>query len=313
MEKQKIAIIDLGTNTFHLLIVAYDENDKHRVLHRERHAVMVGKGGINQGFISEDAQQRALDALAHFRDVINNYQVDHVAATATSAFRNAENGQHLADRIYQQTDISINIISGDREASYIFMGVKEAMPLQGRSLIMDIGGGSVEFIICDAERILWKESFEIGAQRLLDQFKILDPISSQNLEELTDFFDRKLSRLTDAVTQFKPTTLVGASGTFDTLSDIYVIQENITTTPHASELPLSYTFFQGILSELTQKNREGRLTIPGMAEMRVDMIVVASWLIQFVLDKYYIRDIRISAYALKEGLLSSLEERLFVD
>ncbi len=313
MEKQKIAIIDLGTNTFHLLIVAYDERYNYRMIHRERKTVMIGKGGINLGIISDEGQCRALETLEHFQQVIKKNGVEQVAATATSAFRNAKNGQELADRIYQRTGINIDIISGAREAEYIFRGVRSAMPLRGCSVIMDIGGGSVEFIICDADQILWKESFEIGAQRLLDHFDIQDPISEDNIRELLHLFQEKLASLGQAITKYKPTTLIGASGTFDTLSDIYVIHENFSVTPNASELPLTYDFFQQTLSELSKKDRKGRLDMPGMVEMRVDMIVVASWLVQFVLETYHIRNIRVSAFALKEGLLHSVTEDLIAN
>jgi exopolyphosphatase/guanosine-5'-triphosphate,3'-diphosphate pyrophosphatase len=313
MEKQKIAVIDLGTNTFHLLITKYDSSYDYQQVHRERRAVMIGKGGINEGIISESAQLRALEALTHFKEVIERYDVSHVVATATSAFRNAKNGKSLAERILKQTGIAIDIISGEREADYIYYGVRAAVPLAGTSMIMDIGGGSVEFIICTSDDILWKESFEIGAQRLLDRFEIEDPISKENIQELLLYFHSKLETLTHAIHRYKPTTLIGASGTFDTLSDIYVIHENLGVAPNASELPLSYVFFSQTLQELSLKNREERLEIPGMAEMRVDMIVVACWLIQYVLDTYEIRNIRVSAFALKEGLLRSVTEQLIAN
>jgi len=306
MEKQTIAVIDLGTNTFHLLIVRANGPQNFQVLRREREAVLIGRGGINQGIINEDAQLRALAALVRFKEIINNYQVDTIAATATSAFRNAVNGQALAERIYQNTGITVDIISGGLEAEYIFYGVKAAMKLQGTSMIMDIGGGSVEFIICNEHHVLWKQSFEIGAQRLLDRFDIQDPITDRNVHDLLVYFEEELSALNEAVERYHPTTLIGASGTFDTLSDIYVIQNKDTIAPDASEQPLTYSFFLDILHQLSRKNREERLKIDGMVEMRVDMIVVASWLIHFVLKKYHIRQLRVSSFALKEGLLRSI-------
>ncbi len=311
MEKQKIAVIDLGTNTFHLLIVSVDESQHFHIIHRERKVVMIGQGGINQGIINEDAQVRALNTLVHFKKTIDDYQAEHIVATATSAFRNANNGQALADGIYEATGISIDIISGDMEAAYIFHGVKDAMQLHDEhALIMDIGGGSVEFIICDANDILWKQSFEIGAQRLLDRFQIEDPISKKNIAALLQHFESELSDLSEAVNKFQPHTLIGASGTFDTLSDIYVIDQDIAVAPNASELPLTYEHYLKSHQEFNSKNHQERLQIPGMVEMRADMIVVASWLIHFVLDKYHIRNIRVSAYALKEGLLRCATKQL---
>lgn len=314
MEKQQIAIIDLGTNTFHLLIVSIDENQHFHLIRRERKAVMIGRGGINQGLINEEAQLRALAALDYFKEVIDQHPVEHTVATATSAFRNAHNGQDLAYRIYKATGITVDIISGDTEADYIFHGVKAAMHLRDeKALIMDIGGGSVEFIICNADHVLWKQSFEIGAQRLLDRFQIEDPISQENVNELLQYFGKELEPLTKAVKRYKPHTLIGASGTFDTLSDIYVIREEISVAPDASELPLSYDHYMSIHQELNQKNHIQRLEIPGMVDMRADMIVVASWLIHFVLEKYQIRQIRVSAYALKEGLLRCVTKQLITN
>ncbi|MDF9795578.1 exopolyphosphatase/guanosine-5'-triphosphate,3'-diphosphate pyrophosphatase [Catalinimonas alkaloidigena] len=314
MEKQKIAVIDLGTNTFHLLIVSIDSYQRFHIIHRERKAVMIGRGGINQGMINEEAQLRALSTVQHFKDMIDKFKIDHVVATATSAFRNAKNGASLAKRIYDETSISIDIIPGELEADYIYYGVREAMALEAENaLIMDIGGGSVEFIICNDQFVLWKQSYEIGAQRLLELFDITDPISRENVEQLLQYFDNKLLSLTKAVKKFQPKTLIGASGTFDTLSDIYVIDQDINVKPDASELPLTYEHYLKTHQALNEKNHAERMTIPGMIELRADMIVVASWLIHYVLDKYQIRNIRVSAFALKEGLLRCVSNQLIAN
>ncbi len=310
MKSKRLAVIDLGTNTFHLLIAKVHPQGSYHVMVREKVPVMIGKNGISQGIISEDAQQRAINTLRQFKSLIDQEHVDQVYATATSAFRNAKNGQQLADKIKAETAIDIQIINGDQEADYIFYGVNEALHLaQEKALIMDIGGGSVEFIICDSQHVLWKRSFEIGAQRLLDQFHITDPISPQDVKALLQYFDDQLTALHTACQQYQPVTLIGASGTFDTLSEIDAHQEGITLTENQTELPLSYDRFFNIHDEITRKNREERLKIPGMIEMRVDMIVVATWLIHYVLEQYHIKNIRVSAFALKEGLLKSVIDR----
>jgi len=313
MEKQRIAVIDCGTNTFHLLIATLDSVGKYQLIHRERQPVMIGKGSINQQFISESGQMRALKALVQFQEIIYRYGASHVVATATSAFRNANNGKDLAERIFKETGITIDVISGNQEAEYIYEGVRAALPLQDTSMIMDIGGGSVEFIICNTTDILWKESFEIGAQRLLDHFEINDPISKKNIQDILQYLESQLKNLNLALKKHQPTTLIGASGTFDTLSDIYVIHHNLAVSPSASELPLSYDSFIHSLNEMTVKNRRERLEIPGMAEMRVDMIVVACWLIKYVLDICSIKKIRVSAFALKEGVLKSFTQQLIAN
>jgi len=304
MGSKKIAVVDLGTNTFHVLLARVAEEEAE-IFYRERVAVMIGKGGITQGIINEEAQERALQALRHFRTIIDQENITEIHATATSAFRNAHNGMALVKRIKDETGIDIRVITGDEEAAYIYYGVKEALDIGPENVIvMDIGGGSVEFIICNQQHIYWKQSFEIGAQRLLDLFQPSDPILPEEITRLEEYFTEQLQPLALAVADYQPVTLIGSSGTFDTLSEMYQHRINQLAPPSdATELPLSYEGYFAIAREITSKNREERLKIPGMIEMRVDMIVVACALLSFVIKQFQLNDIRISAYALKEGVL----------
>ncbi len=310
MKNQKLAVLDLGTNTFHLLIADIKSRKHYTIVLNEKIPVMIGKGGISHGYITEEAQERAINALRQFRQIMDMHEVQRLYATATSAFRNAKNGQELVDRIKQAIDIVIHIIPGEQEATYIYRGVKEALPLgKENAMIIDIGGGSVEFIICNANTLLWKHSFEIGAQRLLDQFMFTDPMQQKDIERMTRYFDEQLSALDAACRQYQPKTLIGASGAFDTFSEIHAHKAGIVIQDGQTELPLAIESFWQIHQELTQKNQEERRRVPGMIEMRVDMIVVASWLVSYVLMRYQIADIRIAAYALKEGLLREVIDK----
>ncbi|MTI22429.1 exopolyphosphatase [Fulvivirga sp. RKSG066] len=300
-----IAIIDCGTNTFHLLIVKPVIDGQDEIILKEKIVVKIGEGGINDQIIVPAAENRALSALKSFSDKITAHNATKVFAFATSAFRNARNGEELKQKVKLETGIDINIIPGDQEASFIFEGVKTAMPI-GREpvLVMDIGGGSVEFIIGNSEEVLWKESFELGAQRLLDLFHNTEPISKNDLNRLESFLLEKLASLLENIKAFGPNVLIGSSGTFDTLSDIYCAANNISIDENASERPLTIGSFKAIFVDLVSKNREERLVIPGMIEMRVDMIVVASALIEFLLNQHPFNELRVSTYALKEGVLS---------
>lgn len=304
MEK-KIAIIDMGTNTFHLLIAEADEKGYH-ITFRERLAVKIGKNGITHGLITEEGIHRAMLAMQSFKNTMDQQGVDRVYAFGTSALRNASNCQDVVKRIETITGIRSNIISGDREAEYIYMGVKAAMDISEKSLIIDIGGGSVEFIIGDNDTIFWKQSIEIGAQRLLEQFQKNDPISKEEIQELDKYFEKTLAPLFDQLKKHQPHILIGSSGTFDTLSDIFCIQHEIHKGPEEIETPLSLQGFYEIYEDLLTKNREERMQIPGMIEMRVDMIVVASCLIRYILSQHSFNRIRVSTYALKEGVLATL-------
>lgn len=303
MTDKKIAVIDLGTNTFHLLIVSISDGS-FSVLVKERVTVKIGQNGISKGVITEDAQIRALKALIEFKKIIDQYDVSNIYATATSAIRNAKNGKQFAEKIKSQTSIDIRIISGDEEAEYIYYGVKTALSLGSEtSLIMDIGGGSVEFIICNEDTIFWKKSFEIGAQRLLDLFHYHDPILKEEIIKLDKYLEDRLQPLIEAAALYNPSVLVGSSGTFDTLVEIYNLKYNLARSSDLSEYNLPLEEYNLIHEEIIHKVREERMKIPGMIEMRVEMIVVASELIRFVLNKLNLKRLRISSYSLKEGVL----------
>lgn len=308
--QNRIAIIDMGTNTFHLLIAEGDDRG-YNIIYRDRLAVKIGMGGINDGIITESAFQRALLAMQSFRNAIDRHRATTTYAFGTSALRNASNGQQIADRIKSVTGIEVNIITGEREAHYIYLGVRAALGLgQEKSLIIDIGGGSIEFIIANHDQVFWKQSFEIGAQRLLEKYQKHDPILKEEIDQLEAYVDEALQSLWESLRQYDPQILVGSSGTFDTLSDIFCITHNIQKSPEEIETPLSLEGFYEIYQEIVLRNRQQRMEMPGMIEMRVDMIVVACCLVNFLLKKHHFNRIRVSTYSLKEGVLAHLSDQL---
>jgi len=309
----RIAVIDMGTNTFHLLIASV-RNDVFTSIYRERISVRIGAEGISEGIINDDAIPRAINATKLFRLKIDEVGVTQVFATASSAIRSATNGQELVGLIKDETGIETKIISGEEEAESIYYGVSKAVDLgNGTSLIMDVGGGSIEFIIGNSSGIFWKKSFEMGAQRLLDLFHQNDPIHSGEIEKLNAHFDEILQPLFKASKEFRPQTLVGSSGTFDSLSDVFRLKNGISEAKLGTEFPLTVDGFLGIYDDLVTKSREQRLQIPGMIEMRVDMIVVASVLVKYIIERLHIKNIRVSAYALKEGVLLRTIDNLELD
>jgi len=306
IENKRIAILDIGTNTFHILIAELDKNGQFESLHREKVPVKLGQGGINQNLITDAAIERAKDAFKYFKELLSSFQVTHLKTIATSAVRNATNTSSFVEMAYNSFDIEIEVIDGNREAELIYKGVKKAIPLDSqRSLIIDIGGGSVEFIICNNATIFWKKSFEIGGQRLVEKFHQNDPINKKETESLLSYIDIQLKELVIACNKYQPINLIGASGAFETLSDIYYEEHHITgSILNRSFHILPKQAFKNIHQELIRKTTRERMAIPGMIEMRVDMIVVSSFLIDYVLEKNNLNQIFTSSYALKEGVLS---------
>lgn len=303
----KYAIIDLGSNTFHLLIIE-KQGDTIHTLVKEQIPAKIAKAGINQGIIADEAIERALNVLRLFRQRMDEQSVplENSKALGTSAIRNARNSTKFCKAIEKETGIIIEVISGDREAELIYDGVRQALDLSAApSLIMDIGGGSVEFIICNASRIFWKQSFEIGGQRLLEKFVHTDPISSSAIQRMNNYFQEQLLPLVNAAHQYAPQTLVGSSGSFDTLVDMdFMHRLGHLPDPEQTSFDYSIEEFHRAYELLTSLNHDERMAIPGMIELRVDMIVPGAVLIAYVLKSLNITQIRCSTYALKEGILA---------
>ncbi|NLR93277.1 Ppx/GppA phosphatase family protein [Flammeovirga agarivorans] len=294
------ASIDMGTNTFQLLIAEVENNAITNKLYAKDIFVRLGKGGISNGEIIPEAQERAFNALAEFDKVIRKHKADSVAVAATSAVRVAKNGAQFIQDIRNKFGFEVSIIQGAEEAEVIYYGVRSDVAMKTTSIIMDIGGGSVEFIICDAQQVLWKQSFEIGAQRLYDMFCKTDPMEQSAIEDLKEYVNNELQSLWEAVNTYQPKQLIGAAGTFETLQDIYGAMNSISTDQVKSITSSSYsdmyTMFIGC-------DEEARLKIPGLIRQRVNMIVPASSLLKTVVDQLSFDKIFISSASLREGLL----------
>jgi len=306
---RRLALIDMGTNTFHLLIVEDRPGQPPHPLVRTKVGVRLGEGGISHGEIMPVPYARALQTLRGFKEEIELHAVTEVRATATSAMRVSRNGPDLVRDILQETGIQVEVIAGEREAELIAKGIRQAVPLgPDKHLLMDIGGGSVEFIIANEDTTFWKQSFEIGAQRLLDMF-FTEPsgiFPRESLQAELEYLAEKLAPLTAAVAAHQPLAgLVGSSGSFDTLADL-----TVGRVRREAELPpstwLSVSDFEGHFAQLLTLNHDERVALPGMFPMRADMLVVASVIIEYVLKTYGLTRITTSAFALKEGLLAEL-------
>jgi exopolyphosphatase/guanosine-5'-triphosphate,3'-diphosphate pyrophosphatase len=299
----------MGTNTFHLLIVEDRPGQPPHPLVRTKVGVRLGEGGISKGEIAPLPYARALQTVRGFKEEIELHQVTEVRATATSAMRVSRNGPDLVRDILETTGIQVEVIAGEREAELIAKGIRQAVPLgQAKHLLMDIGGGSVEFIIANEDTIFWKQSFEIGAQRLLDKF-FPEPsgvLPREQMQAELEYLATTLLPLTAAVAAHGPLAgLVGSSGSFDTLADLSGGQvRREADLPPSSSLPLAD--FEQHFAQLLTLDHEGRVALPGMFPMRADMLVVASIIVKYVLTTYGLTQITTSAFALKEGLLAEL-------
>ncbi len=304
----RVAIIDLGTNTFNILIVELAPDKSYKTLFQTKLPVKLGEGGINKNFIEPVPFQRGIEAFRQHHKTIEKFNVQKVYAFATSAIRDATNGRDFVARVKLETGYNVEVIDGNREAELIYFGVRNAVKLSSSlSLIIDIGGGSTEFIIADKEKIVWKQSFLLGAARLLDKFKLSDPITDEQLKVVQDYLGEQLKPLSEALKKYPVTELIGSSGSFDSLAEMIAHK---FYSPEILEGKTEYEFNMSNCNEIydiiLKSNKEERLKIKGLVEMRVDMIVISCIIVYFILETFNIQKMRLSTYSLKEGVLHQL-------
>lgn len=307
----RIAVLDLGTNTFNLLVAEPLPGGRYAMLYNEKKPVRLGEGGINKGFITEAAFERGQQTLAAFYEVIKSYNVAQIAAFGTSALRNASNGQQFIATALEQTGIRIELIDGNREAELIYKGVRDAVQLtENCSLIIDIGGGSTEFILCNNAEIFWQQSFEIGAARLLERFTPSDPLQQAEEDAMRLYFDDALTPLYAACALHPPAELIGSAGSFESLAEMIAHR---FYTPDMLHGQTSYTFnfeqAELLYHELKRSTRAERTQMKGLIAMRVDMMVVSAILVQHVIEQLELKQMRMSTYSLKEGVIRELLDK----
>ena len=299
------AILDFGTNTFNLLI-AERHDHSFKIIHTSKQPVKLGRGGIQVNRMTPDAFERGFVAIANHMETIRSYEVDEIKAFATSAIRNAANGQEFVDEVKIRFGIRVRVIPGKREAELIYKGVRQALPInKEKMMILDIGGGSNEFIICNQDGVLWKQSFEIGMARILERFTLSDPITHEEVRALESYYRQELEPLMAVVKKVKPMALIGASGSFDTFYALISHKLGLQAD-RGNGRELSLKEYRKLHKELLGSSLEERKTMPGMEPVRVEMIVAATIFVSFVLRACHIKHLYHSEFALKEGVISEL-------
>ncbi len=297
-----LAVIDLGTNTFHLLIATPPAaNGQFQEIYRERRFVKLAAEGIER--IGDAPYQRGLEALLHFRQIMDAHGVKQYKAMGTAALRTASNGSDFIAAASKLAQIQITSIPGSEEARLIAKGVLAALPplTDERILIMDIGGGSVEFIIANRVATLWAQSFPVGVAVLRRRFHQQEPIAAAEIAAIEAFLQEELASLNTALQQFPTRHLVGAAGTFDVVA---TLMSSGRPSPNSHQIALEQ--FQALYQSCINSSLVERQAMPHIPKERVDMIVVALLLIDYVLRKAEVEKLSVSDYSMKEGILSEM-------
>lgn len=295
----KKAVIDLGTNTFNLLV--FEEiNDEIKIVYTARIPVGLGMGGINENIIAPDAFERGLNTINQFKAICDKYRVNQIKAFGTSALRGAKNGFEFKAAIFKSSKIDIEIIDGKREAELIYKGVQLVHNFKEKSCIMDIGGGSTEFIIVEEVKMADLQSFDIGVARILQLFDFSDPLTKDDLAVIEHFFKEKTSSF--FVNQ-SSNVLIGASGSFETFYEL-IMNKSYDNEWESVQLP--FDSLLNFLDELIFSSQKERDENEKISDLRKNMIHIAAFKTKWVIEQLNIKEVWLSPASLKEGVIAEV-------
>jgi exopolyphosphatase/guanosine-5'-triphosphate,3'-diphosphate pyrophosphatase len=271
------------------------------LLHAEKEGVAIGMGGINDKLLSEDAIQRAIACLKRFKNRCTDFQVTKIEAVGTSAIRDASNKQTFLKSVKDATGIEIDVINGIQEANLIYQGIAYTYNFESPSLIMDIGGGSTEFIAANSNGIKDLISLNIGVSRIFQLFSFSNPMTAEDILNVGNYLE---AHEHDFFNRINCQTLVGASGSFETFYELV----------HKKTYPLGYDTqeldineFESILDWVISTSQSERDLNDFIIPIRKKMAPIAAIKTRWVLKKMKANRIIISPCSLKEGVLLRMD------
>ncbi|MGD1856403.1 MAG: HD domain-containing protein [Leptolyngbyaceae cyanobacterium] len=304
-----LAAIDVGTNSVHMVVVKIQPAlPAFTIIGREKDTVRLGNFRPGTNCLSDEAITRGIAALKRCKQIANSYNADDIVTVATSATREASNGQVFIDRVKQDVGLDINLISGLEEARRIYLGVLSGMELHGKPhTIIDIGGGSTEIILGTGERHRFLSSTKVGAVRLNAQMVTTNPISTEEFLQLQAYVRGRLEPNIDELKTKLGTdeslALVGTSGTIESLAILTAIHK----LGAAPERINGYTMTLGELERCIEKLRKmsfsERLKLPEVSARRAEIIVPGAVILQEAMRMLKVDRITICEHALREGLV----------
>ncbi len=303
-----LAGLDIGTNTFRLLIARVTTPGHLEELHSEQRIIRLGEGLEKNGHLQPKPMERALDALKHFHAVLKRYPVDEVVAVATSAVREAANGPEFIKSIEIKTGIRVEVISPEEEARRTLLGVLSGFHEPFRSfLVMDIGGGSTEFMWGDTQGKHEVFSTDLGVVRLTERYLSSRGTTGQIMNGLMGFIQDRLEKVKKALSVsdpggFCPVKFVGTAGTITTLAAID-LGLRVYDPQRIPLHQLSLDKVRRIVEELVSKTSAERLSISGLEKGREDLIVPGGLILLLTMQTLNFAEVVVSEYGLREGIL----------
>lgn len=300
----RVGAIDIGTNSIHLLVADVDAEGRISLVEAGRDQAELGSGGLDAERLAEDAFARGVRALDRFHEACQSLGVEDVHCAATSAVREASNGAAFCEAVKQRTGIHVRVISGSEEARLIYLGARRDLDFsRGRVLLFDVGGGSTEFILCDAEAALVTHSARLGHIRLADAFHRGELMSGGDRTRLVAEVRARLAPLLTRVHGDDFGNLVGTSGTVRALARIATLARGEALPGHEHGLMLHREELDGLVDRLTRGTRAQIAQIPGMDARRERTLPSGALLVREIMDQLGKRSLVTSARSLRDGLI----------
>lgn len=300
---KRLAAIDLGTNSFHAVIVDIYSDGSFRKVDDLKEMVQLAKGGIG-GNIGEAAFKRGLTALRNIKVLCNSYGSEQILAYATSAIREAENGGEFIQRSIDELGIKINAIPGYMEAELIGYAIQHGIKLgENPVLMVDIGGGSVEFILGNEKQFFFLTSKKMGVSRMLSHVKLSDPIQKDEIEKLEAFYKTEIAQVADALKENPTKEMIGSSGTMQNIALMIAAKKGISVDVTLNEIEFTDEDFFKFYNDFIKLNRKQRLKVSGLDTKRVDFINTGVVLVNLLFRQLGMKRVKISTQALREGII----------
>lgn len=313
-ENLRVAAIDLGTNSFHMIIVEESPQKGIVEIDRVKDMICIGRGSISTKMLDEEAMQSGIAALKNFLVLASHHGVasENVIAFATSAIREAKNSGDFIRRVKEETGLKIKIISGKEEAEFIYYGVRNAVKIGNSSdLLFDIGGGSVEFVLVNQKGLQLLESRKIGVARMCERFVASEPIASHDIKMLEQYFTAEMVTAVEKASQLKVTRAIASSGTAQNIARMIQSMKGSQSETSLNNSTFTRTEFQALYQAILPLGAAERKKITGLDEKRVDLIVPGLILVDMIFRLFNLTEIVISDSALREGMvLHYLKHRL---
>jgi exopolyphosphatase/guanosine-5'-triphosphate,3'-diphosphate pyrophosphatase len=304
---KNIAAVDVGTNSFHLIVVRVNPDGNFEIIDREREVIRLGEGNTDDiKFIIPEAIERAVKALKRFKGIADSHNAK-LRAVATSAVRESFNKNELIKKVFEKTGIEIDIISGYEEARLIYLGILKSVPVfNKKSLVIDIGGGSTEFLIGQKGKTHFSVSLKLGAVRLAQKFFHGYKLSSASIKECRDWVHGELFNVAETAKRIGFDVSVGSSGTI--MATGFMVEALVKERKPQNNILNNYEFtrtdFSLVRDEiLKRKTEEKRKKIPGLDDKRADIIPAGIIILDEIFNLFDLQKMTISAYALREGVI----------